>query len=150
VRKGSATAVTLAAPGSGGGGISRRADVESPYGAGVRIRLQQIVIDSREPARLVRFWAALLGGEPVVRPDGWARVSPPGTPTLTFQLVPEDKAGKNRLHLDLEVEPGGIPAAVARAAELGATPVGGLVADANGRFHVLADPEGNEFCFVSD
>ncbi|HLU55546.1 MAG TPA: VOC family protein [Pseudonocardia sp.] len=116
----------------------------------MRIRLQQIVIDSREPARLVRFWAALLGGEPVVRPDGWARVSPPGTPTLTFQLVPEDKAGKNRLHLDLEVEPGGIPAAVARAAELGATPVGGLVADANGRFHVLADPEGNEFCFVSD
>jgi hypothetical protein len=116
----------------------------------VRIRLQQIVIDSREPARLVRFWAALLGGEPVDRADGWAYVVPPGFPPLTFQLVPEAKAGKNRLHLDLEVDPGEIPAAVERAAELGGTPVGGLVVDESGRFHVLTDPEGNEFCFVSD
>jgi Glyoxalase-like domain len=116
----------------------------------VRIRLQQIVIDSREPARLVRFWAALLDGEPVDRPDGWAYVEPPGFPALTFQLVPEAKAGKNRLHLDLEVDPGEIPAAVARAAELGATPVGGIVTDESGQFHVLTDPDGNEFCFVSD
>ena len=116
----------------------------------VRIHLQQIVIDSRDPARIVRFWAGLLGGEPVDRPDGWAHVVPPGFPALTFQLVPEAKAGKNRLHLDLEVGPGEIPAAVARAVELGATPVGGLVVDENGHFHVLTDPDGNEFCFVSD
>jgi hypothetical protein len=116
----------------------------------VRIRLQQIVIDSREPARLVRFWAALLGGEPVDRPDGWAYVVPPGFPAMTFQLVPEAKAGKNRLHLDLEVDPGQIPAAVERAAALGATPVGDLVVDESGWFHVLTDPDGNEFCFVSD
>ncbi len=116
----------------------------------VRIRLQQIVIDSREPARLVRFWAALLGGDPVDRPDGWAYVVPPGFPAMTFQLVPEAKAGKNRLHLDLEVDPWEIPAAVARAAELGATPVGGRVVDESGQFHVLTDPDGNEFCFVSD
>jgi catechol 2,3-dioxygenase-like lactoylglutathione lyase family enzyme len=116
----------------------------------VRIRLQQIVVDSREPARLVRFWAALLGGDPVDRPDGWAYVAVPGFPKLTFQLVPEPKEGKNRLHLDLEVDPGGIPAAVERAAQLGATPVGGLVTDESGHFHVLTDPDGNEFCFVSD
>ena len=116
----------------------------------VQIRLQQIVIDSRESSRLVRFWAALLGGEPVDRPDGWAYVEAPSFPALTFQLVPEAKAGKNRLHLDLEVAPGEIPAAVTRAAELGATPVGGLVTDESGQFHVLTDPDGNEFCFVSD
>jgi catechol 2,3-dioxygenase-like lactoylglutathione lyase family enzyme len=116
----------------------------------MRIRLQQIVVDTRDPARLVRFWAALLGGEPVDRTDGWAYVRPPGFPPLTFQPVPEEKAGKNRLHLDLEVGPGEIPAAVARAAELGASPVGGLVTDDSGRFHVLTDPDGNEFCFVSD
>ena len=60
----------------------------------MRIRLQQVVVDSREPSRLVRFWSALLGGEPVDRPDGWAYVQPPGFPALTFQLVPETKAGK--------------------------------------------------------
>jgi hypothetical protein len=121
-----------------------------PYGSGMRIRLQQIVVDSREPARVVRFWAALLGGEPVVRPDGWAYVVPPGFPALTFQPVPEPKTGKNRLHLDLEVDAGEIPAAVARATGLGATPVGGIVVDGNGSFHVLTDPDGNEFCLVSD
>jgi hypothetical protein len=116
----------------------------------VHIRLQQIVIDSRDPAHLVRFWAELLGGDPVDRPDGWAYVVPPGFPVMTFQLVPEAKAGKNRLHLDLEVDPGQIPAAVERAAALGATPVGDLVVDESGSFHVLTDPDGNEFCFVSD
>jgi catechol 2,3-dioxygenase-like lactoylglutathione lyase family enzyme len=128
----------------------RPRDVEEPTGAALRVRLQQIVIDSREPSRLVRFWAALLGGEPVDRADGWAYVEPPGFPALTFQLVPEAKAGKNRLHLDLEVDAGEISAAVARAAELGATPVGAVVTDESGRFHVMTDPDGNEFCFVSD
>jgi len=115
----------------------------------VRIRLQQLVVDSQRPPVLARFWAALLGGEPVDRADGWAFVRPPGFPALTFQLVPETKAGKNRLHLDLEVDAGEIPAAVARAASLGATPVGGVVTDESGQFHVLTDPDGNEFCFVS-
>jgi hypothetical protein len=116
----------------------------------MHIRLQQIVIDSREPSTVVRFWAALLGGEPVDRADGWAYVRPPGFPAMTFQLVPEAKTVKNRLHLDLEVEPGEIPVAVARAALLGATPVGDVVTDESGQFHVLTDPDGNEFCFVSD
>jgi hypothetical protein len=73
-----------------------------------------------------------------------------GLPAVDVPAGAEAKAGKNRLHLDLEVRPGDIPAAVAGAAELGATPVGELVTDESGRFHVLLDPERNEFCFVSD
>ncbi|MGF1647503.1 MAG: VOC family protein [Kineosporiaceae bacterium] len=78
------------------------------------------------------------------------QVEPPGFPRISFQPVPEAKAGKNRLHLDIEVPPGEIPAAAARAEHLGAVRVGGVVTDESGSFHVMTDPEGNEFCLVSD
>ncbi|WP_309113840.1 VOC family protein [Saccharothrix sp.] len=110
------------------------------------MRLDQFVVDCLEPARLVRFWAGLSGGEPVLRGQGWAHVQPPGWPRISFQPVPEGKAVKNRLHLDILVDD--IPAAVAKAEGLGARAVGGVVTDEQGSFQVLQDPEGNEFCFV--
>ncbi|MEU4579130.1 VOC family protein [Nonomuraea sp. ATR24] len=109
-------------------------------------RLGQIVIDCRDPHGLVRFWAALFGGDPVDRAADWSYVEPPGGVRLAFQQVPEGKAGKNRLHLDVEVA--AIEPAAARAVELGATRLGATVTDAQGSFQVMADPEGNEFCFV--
>ncbi|HWO66842.1 MAG TPA: VOC family protein [Umezawaea sp.] len=112
----------------------------------MRARLQQIVVDSRDPARLVRFWAALLGGAPVDRALGWSHVEPPESPRMSFQPVPEGKAVKNRLHLDVDVDD--IAAAAARCEELGATRVGDLVVDESGSFQVMLDPEGNEFCLV--
>src|SRR5262245_3277562 len=42
------------------------------------VRLNQIVVDCRDPRSLVRFWAALLGGEPVDRARGWSHVELPG------------------------------------------------------------------------
>jgi hypothetical protein len=66
-------------------------------------------------------------------------------PRMLFQLVPEPKTVKNRLHLDLR--PGGDdPAAVvARLAERGAT----VLHTGSQGSHIwttMADPEGNEFC----
>lgn len=73
--------------------------------------------------------------DPTVAVDG------PG-PTLFFQQVPEGKAGKNRLHLDLA--PGGPRNEEAeRLVALGARIV--AVHDMN---TVLEDPEGNEFCLT--
>lgn len=112
----------------------------------MRARLEQIVVDSNEPAALVRFWAALLGGEPVDRAFGWSHVEAPGFVRLAFQPVPEGKAGKNRLHLDIEVDD--VAGAVAEAVRLGAVEVGAQVRDEQGTFQVMSDPEGNEFCFV--
>src|SRR4051812_49862224 len=109
-------------------------------------RLRQIVVDSRDPARLVRFWAALLGGAPVDRALGWSHVQPPDSPRMSFQPVPEPKALKNRLHLDVDVPD--IEAAAVRCAELGASRVGEVVTDESGSFQVMLDPEGNEFCLV--
>jgi hypothetical protein len=116
----------------------------------VRCRLDQIVIDCQHPAALVRFWAALTGGEPIDRARGWSHVEAPGFPKLSFQPAPESKSTKNRLHLDVEVDAGQIPEAVRVAVDLGATPVGVVITDEKGSFQVMLDPEGNEFCFVSD
>ena len=79
-------------------------------------RLTEIVVDCHDPVALAGFWAAALGYH-VVRSEGgqveiapWRREPPdlaeqvrraPGVPTLVFVRVPEGKAVKNRLHLDL-------------------------------------------------
>ncbi|WP_030196994.1 VOC family protein [Streptomyces sp. NRRL S-87] len=110
------------------------------------MRLSQIVIDSADPRALSRFWSALLGGEPHDRARGWSHVDAPGFPRLAFQPVPEPRAGKNRLHLDVAVAD--VPAGVARALELGATAAGPLTSDDQGAYRTLRDPEGNEFCLV--
>ncbi|GAA2936240.1 VOC family protein [Streptomyces enissocaesilis] len=113
----------------------------------MRARIDEIVFDCADPAALVRFWAALLGGDPVDRSPHWSYVDPPDWTRIAFQRVPEGKTVKNRLHLDLEA--GDLDAASAEAERLGATRTGGIVTDENGSFQVLLDPEGNEFCFVS-
>jgi hypothetical protein len=118
------------------------------YGRRMRAHLDQIVIDCREPRTLVRFWAGLLGGEPVDRNLDWSHVEPPGFVRLAFQPVPEAKTVKNRLHLDIEVDD--IEAATAEAVQFGATRIGAVVRDEEGAFQVMADLEGNEFCFVHD
>ncbi|MFI6497759.1 VOC family protein [Nonomuraea typhae] len=110
-------------------------------------RQRQLVIDCADPSRLAAFWAALLGGVPVDRDPAWSYVDPPDGLRLAFQRVPESKAAKNRLHLDLAVaSPAG---AAVRVAALGGRAVGELREDAVGAFQTMADPEGNEFCLVA-
>lgn len=65
---------------------------------------------------------------------------------LLFQRVPEAKTAKNRLHIDVHAGPGRDRAAeVVRLEALGAS-VLREVDDPGGRWTVMADPEGNEFC----
>ncbi|HEV2810129.1 MAG TPA: VOC family protein [Acidimicrobiales bacterium] len=63
---------------------------------------------------------------------------------ILFQAVPETKAVKNRVHLDLLVGPERHGAEVQRLLTLGAT-VLGVHDGEEGRWTLLADPEGNEF-----
>jgi hypothetical protein len=59
---------------------------------------------------------------------------------------PESKSGKNRLHVDIHSEPGGLEALVARLEDLGATRVHEINKGPAGHWWVMQDPEGNEFC----
>lgn len=65
---------------------------------------------------------------------------------LLFQDVPEKKSGKNRLHIDVHSEPGGLDALVARLEDLGATRVREVDKGPAGHWWIMRDPEGNEFC----
>jgi Glyoxalase-like domain len=136
----------------------------------------QVVFDAADPAALAQFWAGATGY--IVQPppegfesweaflakigvpeDQWDKASacidPDGLgPRFYFQKVPEPKAGKNRVHVDLKPGVGYADLAERqRVARADAERLVGLGAraltehDENGEFWiVLADPEGNEFC----
>ncbi|HEY6276073.1 MAG TPA: VOC family protein [Streptosporangiaceae bacterium] len=70
-----------------------------------------------------------------------------GRPRVLFQLVPEAKAVKNRLHLDVRAGEEKAEAELARLTSRGATV---LHRGQQGPYTwvTLADPEGNEFCLT--
>jgi hypothetical protein len=109
--------------------------------------VEALGIDCAEPARLAAFWANVLDYE--VRPSddpNEVTVTPrDGKGThLLFAKVPEVKAVKNRLHLDLRPE--NQDAEVERVLALGAKKVD--IGQGQQTWVVLADPEGNEFCIL--
>jgi Glyoxalase-like domain len=118
-----------------------------------------LVLDCTDPAALAPFWCAALGYRQVLElPDFTvlrpADGEPPGSPFI-LQRVPEPRAGKNRMHLDVHppLEPG-LPGLVERLEGLGGTrlggPVTGLLDEIGVWWQVMADPEGNEFCVVAE
>jgi predicted enzyme related to lactoylglutathione lyase len=110
-------------------------------------RIYHIAVDAADPRALGRFWAAVLDQRILFEDDEETIVGadPHTYPGLCFLPVPEAKAGKNRLHLDLV--PDDHDAEVARILALGArrTDVG---QGPGATWTVLADPEGNEFCVL--
>ena len=141
-------------------------------------RTVQITVDCADPAALAAFWAEVLGyaldapppgfdswdaaleafGVPAEHRNDRSAVSDPdGTgPRLFFQKVPEPKAAKNRLHLDVRAAPGlageermaALQAEADRLVALGASVLARHdPSPPLGAGHlVMADPEGNEFC----
>ena len=142
----------------------------------------QVVIDCAEPEPLARFWATALGYVLEPPPTGFATwddyyrdlglpesflghgtdciVDPAGSgPRFWFQMVPDVKTVKNRLHLDVHVSGGRavplatrkdrINAEARRLADLGATILSELgEEEEEGLDHyavAMKDPEGNEF-----
>ena len=72
------------------------------------LRIQCVCVDTADPARLASFWQSALGWRRTFEQDGQVVLEPPEgsaedgvAPDLLFLRVPEGKAGKNRLHLDL-------------------------------------------------
>lgn len=96
------------------------------------VAFKDLCIDAADPVRVAAFWAGVLGLTAGPRDDGVVPVRDAGgTSVLWVNPVPEPKAVKNRVHLDLVAAD---PA-----------PLGRLLAEQDG-FTVRADPEGNEFC----
>jgi catechol 2,3-dioxygenase-like lactoylglutathione lyase family enzyme len=109
-----------------------------------------VVIDCSDLDRSAEFWTGVLG---------YARGDSSGGPYLSLdpaggegaaillQRVPEDKRGKNRVHLDLRTDD--LESEVERVLGLGAVVLTGQPVSEDGwRWHILADPDGNEFCIL--
>jgi catechol 2,3-dioxygenase-like lactoylglutathione lyase family enzyme len=123
-------------------------------------RFSELVVDSRDPEALAAFWAEVLGYEVLGREEDGAVEIGPGAgfggpaPTLVFAPVAEPTPGKVRLHVDVSPTDRDQDAELERLLELGATRadvgqrVGGEGTDEGVSWHVLADPEGNEFCLL--
>ncbi len=108
---------------------------------------ENLVVDAQDPARLARWWAEALNYKVVAEaPDEVEiRRTPDELPGLTFVPVPQGKAGKNRVHIDLR--PDDQEAEVERLVDMGARHVD--VGQREVSWVVLADPEGNEFCVLA-
>ncbi|GAA1541066.1 hypothetical protein GCM10009762_13210 [Dermacoccus barathri] len=110
-----------------------------------------VTIDCVDPARLARFWSDLLGRPRTAEMDapGWASVGSrhDTAPRLTFRAVPEARAGKVRIHLDVSV--GDVEEARRRIEALGGSWAGVRHDYDEGSVLTMCDPEGNEFCIVS-
>jgi Glyoxalase-like domain len=135
----------------------------------------QVTFDCAEPERVARFWCEVLGYVLPPTPDGFATlddfnralpperqgsafacVDPSGVgPRLFFQRVPEGRAAKNRVHLDVRAGTGlvgaerlaTLEAESARLTALGAVQVRLMPADGEEESCiVMQDIEGNEFC----
>jgi hypothetical protein len=112
-------------------------------------RFTELVIDAASPERLGEFWMAVLGWRPTGRYAGAVEIADPagGGPSLTFVPVPDEKKGKNRLHIDVNPVGCDQQQEVERLIGLGARPADVGQGSAK-TWVVLADPEGNEFCVL--
>jgi predicted enzyme related to lactoylglutathione lyase len=110
------------------------------------VGIAALAVDCAEPAALADWWRRLLGGSVEVDDDGDATLYTLDVDELTidFARVPEAKTVKNRLHLDLRTSDLG--AAIEQAIALGATRADDIYD--GGRWQVMRDPEGNEFCLL--
>ena len=112
-------------------------------------RVLAVAFDCHDPALLAAFWRELVGGAIDTRTesDDWIALRDvPVIGNIGFQKVPEAKAVKNRVHLDVEVDDIGV--AIPHVIALGATDSGDTVDESTGQFRVFRDPEGNEFCLI--
>jgi catechol 2,3-dioxygenase-like lactoylglutathione lyase family enzyme len=113
--------------------------------------LRSVVLDTKDPAKLAKFYGDVLGGTIEDVDETWSVVTDPQGRRLAFQLSPEhepprfpDPRGSQQFHLDIAVDD--IDSAEREVLALGAT----RVTDAEGedRFRVFRDPAGHTFCLV--
>jgi predicted enzyme related to lactoylglutathione lyase len=108
-----------------------------------------IAIDCADLGRSARFWCGVLGYTAGPASGQYQSLVPDGRQGIEvlLQRVGDDKLGKNRLHLDLRTKD--LRAEVDRVVALGATRLTNQPVSEDGwSWHVLADPDGNEFCVL--
>ncbi|WP_329389620.1 VOC family protein [Streptomyces sp. NBC_01351] len=116
-------------------------------------RISEIVLKCRDPEVLARFWCEVLDFVELDREaEGCIEIGPRegfGGPQPTIFLIRNDdpRNGLDRLHIDVNPTDRDQDAELERLLAAGATLVD-IDQPAEASWHVLADPEGNEFCLL--
>ena len=116
-------------------------------------RITELVLDCRDPEALSRWWCEVLDWVELDREgDLSIEIGPRegfggAVPTLVFNLSEDPRRGKLPLHLDVSATDRDQAAELERLLELGARPAD-VGQTGQESWHVLADPEGNEFCLL--
>jgi catechol 2,3-dioxygenase-like lactoylglutathione lyase family enzyme len=115
-------------------------------------RITELVLDCRDPERLAAFWCEVLGFSVLDREDGAVEIGPAEgsgglQPTLVFSPSDDPKLQKLRLHIDVNATDRDQDAELMRLLAAGATRAD-VGQSGQESWHVLADPEGNEFCLL--
>ncbi len=112
-----------------------------------------MALDARDPHKLARFYAEVLGASIEIEKDDWVTIVDETGRKLSFQTSPEhqpprfpDPAGSQQLHLDIRVDD--VDEAQRQVLEIGATRVPDAHED--NTFRVFRDPAGHTFCLVWD
>jgi hypothetical protein len=115
-------------------------------------RISELVLKCHDPEVLARFWCEVLDFIVLDHEDGLIEIGPSegfggAQPTIILIRDDELKTGNPRLHIDVNATDRDQEAELERLLKLGARPadIGQTGAES---WHVLADPEGNEFCLL--
>lgn len=116
-------------------------------------RISELVLKCADPELLAQFWSDVLGYVELDREGGAIEIGPAEAgfgglqPTIILSPSTDERTGPLRLHIDVnpvdrdqDAELERLLALGARRADVGQT--------GDEQWHVLADPEGNEFCLL--
>ncbi|WP_336708731.1 VOC family protein [Oerskovia sp. USHLN155] len=116
-------------------------------------RISELVLDCADPELLARFWSGVLGYVELGREEGAIEIGPADVgfgglqPTIILSPSNDPKTAKLPLHIDINAVDRDQDAELERLLALGARRADvGQTGDES--WHVLADPEGNEFCLL--
>ena len=115
-------------------------------------RISELVLKCRDPEALARFWCEVLDFVVLDREDDCIEIGPREgfggpQPTIILSRRDEPEKGKSRLHIDVNPTDRDQDAELERLLAAGAK-LADIGQPADASWHVLTDPEGNEFCLL--
>ncbi|MDL4773047.1 VOC family protein [Actinomadura xylanilytica] len=115
-------------------------------------RISELVLNCRDPEVLARFWCEVLDFVVLDREEDCIEIgSREGfggpQPTIILSRTDEPKNGNLPLHIDVNATDRDQDAELERLLTIGARPAD-VGQTGEEPWHVLADPEGNEFCLL--
>jgi catechol 2,3-dioxygenase-like lactoylglutathione lyase family enzyme len=115
-------------------------------------RISELVLNCADPELLAKFWSDVLGYVELDREDGAIEIGLPAgfgglQPTIILSPSSNPRTGRLPLHIDVNPVDRDQAAELERLLALGARPAD-VGQSGDEQWHVLEDPEGNEFCLL--